>query len=170
MKVCRSKITPTDNKIMSIVCCMSCVLAPALQTKAGIESSSRYLENDRFGMGQDLVLLLWAGWKNTSCPGQGGTGSVCCSALLTHLMGQQKPNSADEKRCRAVSWLDKDDVSTEEEDFPSFGTLPMPKWGQAAHLCLPTSIYIIAVCFQIQLIVEFSNSQLCPGFRFLQLL
>lgn len=169
MKVCRSKITPTDNKIMSIVCCMSCVLAPAVQTKPSIESSSRYLENDGFedGAGPGFALV---GRVEKHILSQTGWDWLCCSALLTHLAGQQKPNSADEKRCRAVSWLDKDDVSTEEEDFPSFGTLPMPKWGQAAHLCLPTSIYIIAVCFQIQLIVEFSNSQLCPGFRFLQLL
>lgn len=72
MKVCRSKITPTDNKIMSIVCCMVCVFAPAVQTKPNIESSSSYLGNDGFedgaGPGFALVgrvkkhILSWTGW------------------------------------------------------------------------------------------------------------
>lgn len=82
---------------MAVVYCVVCIFVPAVQTKPNIESSSRYLENDGFwdgaGPGSALVGKVE---KDILVPDRVEL------ALVTHLTGQQKPNSADRKRCRAV--------------------------------------------------------------------
>lgn len=110
-------------------------LASVVCGKPSIASSSRYLENDRVGARAGGGPARVQG----PIPRQEGFSSAQCSALLTHLMGWLKPHAAAHNRVRIVPWPRTDQLSTEQEGFPSFGSLLILKWGQAALLPLPPS-------------------------------